>query len=92
VSVEKSDGEVVSMETQEVDVKMTMLTFAMFDHNPVEDEQMLLSREEFARACATALFEFDIAFKDVDPQTNPFQNSKHTYSVWMNAFIGYASW
>lgn len=83
--------EVKKIEEVRLDVGMEK-KFVPYDHHPVNDERKPLSREEFVRAAATGLFDFDEVFKDSEPTTNEFQCSKHTYSEWMNAFIRYSSW
>jgi ribosome modulation factor len=89
-----SEDKLERAEAQEVkvDVGLPQKSFVPLDVHPVADEQKLLSREEFVRACATDLFDYDDAFKDVDAQTNPYQNSKHTYNEWLRGFREYISW
>jgi hypothetical protein len=66
--------------------------FEPLEHDPVGDDARPLTREEFVRACATALFDYDDTFKVVDAETNPFQNTPHTFNEWLTSFRGYISW
>ncbi len=75
-------NEIDKQHVEEVDavVSSVEVKFLPYDHHPVDDEKKPLTMDEFVRACATSLFEYRDAFKDVDTKTNPWVNEKHAFN------------
>jgi hypothetical protein len=85
--MDEPENSLIANEVEEV-AKPTASIFDPKSFNRIEDEQMLLSREDFLMVARDMLHDYELTLKDA----NDYQNSRHTFTNWLNSFLGYISW